>query len=106
MWRIPVAGGAPVKLVDSVILVNYAVLQGGIYYIDRPAGGKGAYFVDQTLTAARLRYFDFGTKRSTTVAGDLGNVDVPLTATPDGRTILFPRTTFSIDDLILVENFR
>ncbi len=106
MWRIPVAGGAHAKLVDGVILVNYAVLQGGVYYIDRPAGEKGVYFVDKPSTAARLRYFDFATHRSTTIAHDLGNVDTPLTATPDGRTILFPRTTFSIDDLMLVENFR
>jgi hypothetical protein len=106
LWRIPVAGGTPAKLVDGVILVNYAVLQGGIYYIDRPAGEGGTYYVDKPSTAARLRYFDLATRRSTTIVGDLGNVDTPLTATPDGRTILFPRTTFSIDDLMLVENFR
>jgi Tol biopolymer transport system component len=107
LWRIPVAGGAPAaKLVDGVILLNYAVLPGGIYYIDKPAGDKGSYYVDQPSTAMRLRYFDFATHRSTTIAPDLGNVDVPLTTTPDGRTILFPRTSFSIDDLMLVENFR
>jgi hypothetical protein len=83
-----------------------AVLQGGVYYIDRPAGEKGTYFIDKLSTAARLRYFDFATRRSTTVAPDLGNVDTPLTATADGRTILFPRTTFSMDDLMVVENFR
>jgi eukaryotic-like serine/threonine-protein kinase len=106
LWRIPVAGGAPEKIVNGVMLVNYAVLLGGIYYIDRPAGEGGVYFVDKPSSAARLQYFDFATRRSTTIVRDLGNVDTPLTATPDGRTILFPRTTFSIDDLMLVENFR
>ena len=106
LWRIPVSGGAPARLVDGVILVNYAVLPGGIYYIDRPAGDKGAYFIDKPSTASRLRYFAFATRRSTTIVPDLGYVDVPLTVTPDGRTILFPRTTFTIDDLMLVENFR
>jgi len=106
LWRIPVAGGAPAKLVDGVILVNYAVLPGGVYYIDRPAREKNPYFVDKPSTTARLRYFDFATHRAITIAGDLGNVDTPLTATRDGRTILFPRTTFSIDDLMLAESFR
>ena len=106
LWRIPVAGGTPAKLVDGVILLNYAVLQGGVYYVDSPAGDKGSYFVDKPSTAARLRYLDFQTHRAITIAPDLGNIDVPLTTTSDGRIILFPRTTFSIDDLMLVENFR
>ena len=62
--------------------------------IDRPSG------------ETRLEYFDFSTRRSTTVGRNLGNVDIPLTASPDGRTILFPRWDSSIDDLMLVENFR
>ena len=101
-----VAGGAPAKLVDGVILVNYAVLQGGIYYIDRPAGHKGTYYVDKPSTAARLRYFDFATRRLTTVAHNLGPVGPFLTASRDGRTILFTRMDSSVDDLMLVENFR
>ena len=39
-----------------------------------------------------FEYFDFATRRSTTVARNLGNVGVGLTASPDGRTILYSRT--------------
>jgi len=39
-------------------------------------------------------------------AGNLGNVDVGLTVSPDHRTILYSRVDSSIDDLMLVENFR
>ena len=40
------------------------------------------------------------------VADGLGNIGSFLTASQDGRTILFTRMDSSIDELILVENFR
>ena len=66
----------------------------GIYYIDQPSG------------ESRLRFFDFATGKSTTVARNLGVVHLGLTASPDGRTILYSRVDSSVDDLMLVENFR
>ncbi len=94
VWRLPASGGQPVKLVEGVISRAFVVLERGIYYIDRPAG------------EARLQYFDFATGRSTTVARNLGDVRMGLTASPDGRTILYSRVDSSVDDLMLVENFR
>ena len=52
------------------------VLEGGIYYIDRPSGEGGFSYLDQPSGETRLQYFDFATRRSTTVARDLGNVDL------------------------------
>jgi hypothetical protein len=40
------------------------------------------------------------------VARNLGNVEIPLTASADGRTILYAREDSSLDDLMLVEYFR
>ena len=54
----------------------------------------------------RLQYLDFGTAKSSTVARNLGDVLAGLTASPDGRTILYTRVDASVDDLMLVENFR
>ena len=55
----------------------------------------------------RLQYFDLATRTPTTVARNLGNVFIgPLTASEDGRTILYTRVDSSVDDLMLVENFR
>ncbi|HEX9892405.1 MAG TPA: protein kinase [Gemmatimonadales bacterium] len=106
LWRLPRSGGAPVKLLEGILLANFAVLTGGIYYIDQPSGQVGTHYVDQPTGETRLRYFDFATRKVTTVARNLGSVDLPLTVSSDGRTILFPRLDASTNDLMLVSNFR
>jgi hypothetical protein len=96
LWRLPVSrgGGEPVKVLDGIDWYNYCLVEKGIYYIDR-LGGE-----------SRLRYLNVATGKSTTVARNLGEVSPGLTASSDGRTILFTRLDSSADDLMLVENFR
>jgi serine/threonine protein kinase len=106
LWRMPVSGGVPVKMLEEVFFGNYAVLERGIYYMNKPAGQGGVYYLDKPSGETQLQYFDFATRRSTTVARNLGNVDAFLTASPDGRTLLYCRVDSSVDDLLLVENFR
>jgi serine/threonine protein kinase len=106
VWRMPTSGGVPVKVLEGVVLGNFVVLERGIYYIDRPSGEGGIYWIDRPSAETRLQYFDLATRRSTTVARNLGDVDTPLTASADGRTILYARWDSSVDDLMLVENFR
>jgi Tol biopolymer transport system component len=104
LWRLP-ASGVPVKVLEGVFFANYVVLKRGIYYIDKPSGQGGVHYLDQPTGETRLQYFDFATRRATTVARNLGNVG-SLTASPDGRTLLYGRTDSSVDDLMLVENFQ
>jgi len=106
LWRTPAAGGVPEKVVEGVVLGNFVVLKGGIYYIDRSSGEGGTTYFDLISGETRLQYFDFSTRRSTIVARNLGTVDIPLTASADGRTILYHRLDSAVDDLMLVENFR
>jgi serine/threonine protein kinase len=94
LWRVPAKGGAAVKVLEGVSGSMFDVLDSGIYYIERTAG------------ESRLQYFDLATRETTTIAGNLGNVDVGLTVSPDGRTILFSRVDSSVNDLMLVESFR
>jgi len=106
VWRIPVSGGPAVKVLDGVALGNYDVTSRGIYYIDLPMNEGSSHYLDKPSGETRLEYYDFTTHRSTTVARNLGLVDVGVTATLDGRTILYSRMDASVDDLMLVENFR
>ena len=84
----------------------FAVLDGGIYYIDRPSANVGLLFVDQPSGETRLQYFDFATGKTTTVVQNLGNIFLGLTASKDGRTILYSRVDSSVDELMLAEDFR
>lgn len=106
LWRLPLAGGAPVKLLTGVVLGNFDVVEGGIYYIDLASGGAGVSGTDRRGGETRLQYFDFATRRSTTVAHKLGTVGYGLSASRDGRTIFYSRVDSSVDELMLVDNFR
>jgi Tol biopolymer transport system component/DNA-binding winged helix-turn-helix (wHTH) protein len=95
LWRLPVSGGDPVKVLDEVVSANFVVLDRGIYYMSQSAG------------EIRLQYFEFATRKSKIVLSNLGNVFLAsLTASPDGRTILYARVDSSVDDVMLVESFR
>ena len=64
------AGGGPaVKVIDDLVLGNFDVVEDGLYYIDRVSGEAGS-FTDRPNGETRLRYFDFATTRSATVASD------------------------------------
>lgn len=95
LWRMPVNGGPAIKLLDGVLATAYDVLDDGIYYLRREAG-EGS-----------LHYFDLATRRSITIASQLGQISLfGISTSPDGRTILFARTDASMNDLMLVESFR
>lgn len=95
VWHMPISERKATKILEGIVWWNLDLIEKGLYYIDRAPGG-----------AARLRFFDFATRKSTTTAENLGNVRCCISASTDGRTILFVREDSSVDDLMLVENFR
>jgi hypothetical protein len=54
----------------------------------------------------RLHFLDFATGRSTPVADNLGLINAGLSASRDGRTILYSRVDSIVDNLMLVEGFQ
>jgi Tol biopolymer transport system component len=92
--RAPAGGGRPTQVVDAVVSHAFALVDDGIYYVDRPD------------RETRLRYLSLADGKSGIVASGLGRVTPLITATPDGRTVLFSRQDYSRQDLVLVENFR
>jgi Tol biopolymer transport system component/DNA-binding winged helix-turn-helix (wHTH) protein len=111
VWRLPRGGGPAVKVVEGVLGGCFDVVEGGLYYIDRVSGDGGSSS-DRPGADTRLRYFDFATSQSMTVASNLGavrhagNSGGGLSATRDGRTVFFARTDSEINELMVVDNFR
>ena len=92
--RQSLSSGEVERLPVEAVSTSFTVVEGGIYYIERAAGDT------------RLMYFDLATHQSTLIAKTLGTLGFGLSATPDGRSILFSRLDSSVDDLLLVENFK
>ena len=67
---------------------------------------EGIYYLQRVPGETRLMYLDLSTRQSTVIAGNLGDVFFGLTATADGRTLFYSRFDSSVNDLMLVENFR
>ena len=105
LWRLPTAGGRAAKIVSGVILGSFDVAEGGVYYIDRVSmtGAAPPLFAP---AERRLQHFDFSTETATTVAVDLGTVGFGLSVTRDGREVFYWRVDSSIDELMVVEDFR
>jgi len=94
LWKAPVRGGPVQRIADGIVSSNFAVLEHGIY------------FIDQAGAETRLRYLDLRSNVTTTISPDLGAVRFGLTASPDGRRILYTRLDATVDDVMLVEHFR
>jgi dipeptidyl aminopeptidase/acylaminoacyl peptidase len=94
MLRLPAGGGRPTQMLDGVMSYAWAVVEHGVYYVDSAH--------DET----RMMYFDFAGGKPAVVAAGLGRVAPLMTATADGRTILFARQDHALQDLMLVEDFR
>lgn len=96
LWRVPTRGGPAAKVVDRIVERAFVAMAQGVYYVDR-VGREN-----------RLQYLDFASGRLASVAHNLGTLGPGrgLSATPDGRSILYTRVESAVADLMLVENFR
>lgn len=106
VWRMPADGGEATKLLSGVVLGNFDVVDAGIYYLERASVEAGTFMTDRPGGEIRLQFYEFATGTSRTVATGLGRAGLGLTASADGRTILFSRIDSSVDELMLVDNFR
>jgi eukaryotic-like serine/threonine-protein kinase len=93
LWKMPVGGGEETQVLPSVIYMNFAIMDDGIYYVSKAAQGFA------------IEFFNFSTGKSNIVApiekGYFG-----LSVSPDRKWILYAQDNPANSELVLVEGFQ
>jgi hypothetical protein len=90
-------------LLEGVSERAFSVLREGIYYIEqqpRPAPPHALVATVQPSRhpVARRRFLNLESHRVTTIAELAGDVSLGLSASPDGRTVLFSAIDSAVND--------
>jgi len=96
LWKVPRDGGEEIQVLEWVQQSFFAIVTEGIYFIQRP-DSAGRY---------SIQFFNFATKRIRYVTTIERPAFLYLSASPDGRFLLFSQIDQSGSDLMLVENFH
>jgi Tol biopolymer transport system component len=96
IWKMPVGGGPETQVAPDLHRYNYAVT------------GKGIYFTrdGNRDRSASVQFLDFARGIVTPIVTVQKPLDLGITVSPDGRTLLFTQVGSAGRNLLLVENFR
>ena len=95
VWRFPVEGGQPTKVLENLSDYRNLVLT-----------NKGIYFIPSQDRDSSIQFLDFATNHTKRVASFGKPFDAGLTLSPDGGWILYSQVEQVGSELRLVENFR
>ncbi len=99
IWKMPLAGGEESRVLDRGWWPQWSLLEDGICFLHLDA-----------TTGLAVEFLDFATGRirhlATIELGPPGPGPVNLTASNDGRWVLFSKVDSVDNDIMLVENFR
>jgi Tol biopolymer transport system component len=100
IWKVPADGGEEIPVLDAGSIYNaftFCVTASGIYFAGAP---------DPASRTVPLKLYRFADGRTV----ELGHFDKPLSLhmsiSPDEKWLLYTQLDSSVDDLVLVENFR
>ena len=97
IWRRPVAGGAEIQILDQASHGYWAVLEQGIYFLNRAS------------PRTTIEFFSFATTQRTQIAVVEKRpfwAGPGFAVSPDGRWMLLSLIDQSESDIMLMENFR
>jgi Tol biopolymer transport system component len=97
VWRVPVAGGEAVRVIDALHSTGgWRLFEDGIYYVGMPGDDGRNPIQFKNLTTGKVE----------TLATTAAPASWGFTVSPDRRTILFVQHDEGESDLMLVESFR
>jgi Tol biopolymer transport system component len=101
VWKVPVAGGEETRVFGPAGFFQFAVVAGGIYFIE-PGPPRYA----EWIKGNSLKFFSFAKGTAEKVFDIKDFPRTGLSVSPDGRYVLLPQVDPFVGDLMLVENFR
>jgi Tol biopolymer transport system component len=96
LWKMPLERGPETQVVPDLSPYSYAVTDKGIYFARDATRER----------SASIQFLQFATRTATEIVKVAKPLDLGLTVSPDGRTLLYSEVDSYAEDLTLVENFR
>jgi Tol biopolymer transport system component len=96
LWKMPLEGGPETQVVPDLFRYSYAVTDKGIYFARDATRER----------SASIQFLNFATGTAAEIVKVAKPLDLGLTVSPDGRTLLYSEVDSYGEDLMLVENFH
>ena len=101
LWKVPSEGGEETLVVETPEMRRYdfAVVSEGVYLLSRRS-------FDAFSPGSSIVFFNFATRKLTSVLAIEKPTQYGLSVSPDGKSILYTQFDYYNWDIMLVENFR
>jgi len=99
IWRVPAVGGEEVRILDQGGWGDWAVVPGGICFLNRTAVPRPVIELFSVADNKRVRIATL--EKEATTGGPWG-----FAVSPDGQWVLYKRVDQLDNEIMLVENFH
>jgi eukaryotic-like serine/threonine-protein kinase len=96
IWKMPVGGGEETKIVDGVVIFNFAVTTRGLYYMSQP---------DTASKNKRVNFVSFADQKTRVVATIPQDVYHGFSISPDDRWLLYAPNGRGGSNVMVAETF-
>jgi hypothetical protein len=96
LWKMPVDGGEETKIVDGIVITNFALTAHGLYYMTQP---------DPRSDTKLVQFLRFGDRSPRVVTTIKQNVYAGFSLSPDEHWLLYAPNGRGGSNIMLVENF-